>query len=100
MPAQGVQERGDTLQMPTASTNSTRSARKGAKSTSRKAASRRAGSTVRAHKTTRKVSAAKSKRAKAARARAASQTRAAVRQAETASRLTVTERSGALGDYA
>jgi hypothetical protein len=43
---------------------------------------------------------AKSKRAKAARARAASQTRASVRQAESATRLSAFERSTVFGDYA
>ena len=82
--------------MPTSTPNSTRGARKGTKGASRKAASRRTSSSARA----RKASPAKTKRAKAARARAASQTRAAVRQADTATRLTVSDRSNALGDYA
>jgi hypothetical protein len=74
--------------MPTASANSTPSARKPATSASRK------------RKATRKTGPAKAKRAKAARARAASQTRAAVHQAETATRFTLAERSNLLGDYA
>lgn len=82
--------------MPTA-TNSARSPKTGAKKTSRKkATTRRASSTT----STRKVGQAKSKRAKAARARAASQTRAAVRSAETASRLTLADRSNGFGEYA
>ena len=86
--------------MPTA-TNSARSPRTGAKTTSRKkATTRRAGSTTRARKPARKVGQAKGRRAKAARARAASQTRAAVRSAETASRLTLSERSNGFGEYA
>src|SRR5947209_6165686 len=82
--------------MPTSTPNSTRGARKGTKGASRKAASRRTSSSARA----RKAAPAKSKRAKATRARAASQTRAAVRQADTATRLTLPERSNVLGDYA
>jgi hypothetical protein len=81
--------------MPTATTKPARSGRK-AKPTSRKAAS---GSTS-ARKVSRKTTPSKSKRAKAARARAASQTRAAVHQAETATRFTLADRSNVLGDYA
>src|SRR5438105_9705628 len=82
--------------MPTSTPNSTRGARKGTKGASRKAASRRTSSSARA----RKASPAKTKRAKAARSRATNQTRSAVRQAETATRLTVVDRSNAFGDYA
>jgi hypothetical protein len=71
--------------MPTA-TKTTPSGKKGAKAGSRKPAG--------------KTSVSKTKRAKAARARAASQTRAAVRQADSASRLTFADRSNVLGDYA
>ena len=85
--------------MPTA-TNSARSPRTGAKTTSRKQATTRRASSTRARKTTRKVGQAKRTRAKAARTRAANQTRAAVRSAETASRLTLAERSNGFGDYA
>ena len=82
--------------MPTA-TNSVRSPRTGA--TRKKSTTRRASST-RASKPTRKVGQAKRSRAKAARTRAANQTRAAVRSAETASRLTLAERSNGFGEYA
>ena len=85
--------------MPTA-TNSARSPRTGAKTTSRKKATTRRASTTPARTPTRKVGQAKRTRAKAARARAASQTRAAVRSAETASRLTLSERSNGFGEYA
>ena len=85
--------------MPTA-TNSARSPRTGAKTTSRKQATTRRASSTRARKTTRKVGQAKRTRAKAARTRAANQTRAAVRSAETASRLTLAERSNGFGEYA
>jgi hypothetical protein len=71
--------------------------------TSRKTRVRRA-STTRSKATTgtraRKTGATKTKRAKAARTRAASQTRAGVRQAQTATRLSVSDRTNALGDYA
>jgi hypothetical protein len=70
--------------MPTATANSTRSTGKGLKGAPR----------------ARKATASKAKRAKAARARAASQTRAAVREAQNATRLSGAERSNALGDYA
>jgi hypothetical protein len=89
--------------MPTATATPTRSTRKGAKAGSRKAGPRRttkATSASGARKVARKTSASKAKRSKAARARAASQTRAAVRQAETATRLSAFERPSALGDYA
>ena len=86
--------------MPTATANSSRSASRGTKRASRKTSSRPGSSAVRARKVTRKAAPAKSKRAKATRARAASQTRAAVRQADTATRLTLSERSNLLGDYA
>jgi len=55
---------------------------------------------TRARKPTHKVGQAKRSRAKAARTRAANQTRAAVRGAETASRLTLAERSNGFGEYA
>jgi hypothetical protein len=85
--------------MPTAA-NSVRSPRTGAKTTSRKKATTRRASSTRTRKATRKVGQAKPTRAKAARARAASQTRAAVRSAETASRLTLSDRSNGFGQYA
>jgi hypothetical protein len=81
--------------MPTA-TNSARSPRTGAKTTTRKKSTTRRASSTRA----RKVGQAKRSRAKAARTRAANQTRAAVRGAETASRLTLAERSNGFGEYA
>jgi hypothetical protein len=81
--------------MPTATAKTKTRAAKGAKrTTSRKVSAR--GTATRARKT----SATKSKRAKAARTRAANQTRAAVRQAQGATRLTVADRSNVLGDYA
>ncbi len=86
--------------MPTATANSTTSARKSTKSAAPKAPSRRASSAARTRKVSRKAAPPNSKRAKAARARAASQTRAAVRQAETATRVTLYDRSNVLGDYA
>jgi hypothetical protein len=70
--------------MPTATTKTGT----GAQTASRKAPARR------------KTTTSKAKRAKAARARATSQTRAAVHQAGTASRLTRANRSNALGDVA
>jgi hypothetical protein len=76
--------------MPTA-TKTTTSGGKGAKAASGKAPAR---------KVTRKTSASKAKRTKAARARAARQTRAAVQQAENATRLSFAERSNVLSDYA
>jgi hypothetical protein len=79
--------------MPTAS-NSARSPRTGAKTTTRKK------STTRRASSTRKVGQAKRSRAKAARTRATNQTRAAVRGAETASRLTLAGRSNGFGEYA
>src|ERR1700694_1471861 len=110
MPAFSGQEEETPSHMPTVTANSARTTRKGAKTASRKAASRRATSASRARKATsasraRKVTArkpgpAKSKRAKVARARAASQARAAVRQAETATRLSAADRSAVFGDYA
>jgi hypothetical protein len=84
--------------MPTATANSSPSARKGPKGASRNAASRRASSGPR--KLTRKASTARTKRAKGARARAASQTRAAAREAESATRLRLSDRSNGFGDYA
>src|ERR1700732_3465668 len=89
--------------MPTATAKPTRSTRKGAKAGSRKVGARRttkATSASGARKETRKTSPSKAKRTKAARARAASQTRAAVRQAETATRFSAFERPNAFGDYA
>jgi hypothetical protein len=79
--------------MPTANSTSPRSARKG-----RAAGTRRAKTTSRSRKTTKttKARSAKSTRAKAARTRAVNQTRAAVHQAEIASRDT----GGVFGDYA
>src|SRR2546429_8894577 len=100
MPAPSGPGRGDRLPMPTATATSSRSARKGTKRASRKAPSRRVSSAARARRVTRKAAPAKATRATAARARAASQTRAAVHQAETATRLTLPERSNVLGDYA
>jgi hypothetical protein len=81
--------------MPTA-TNSARSPRTGAKTTTRKKSTTRRASSTRA----RKVGQAKRSRAKAARTRAANQTRGAVRSAEAASRLTLAERSNGFGEYA
>lgn len=102
--------------MPTATAKPKRSPHKGAKTTAAKATAPRSGAgsrttrstPVRGRKTTRKASAATSKRAraartraaKAARTRAANQTRAAVSRAETATRLTLSDRSNVLGDYA
>jgi len=85
--------------MPTA-TNSARSPRTGAKTTTRKKSTTRRVPSTRARKPTHKVGQAKRSRAKAARTRAANQTRAAVRGAETASRLTLAERSNGFGEYA
>jgi hypothetical protein len=83
--------------MPTATAKPKSRAAKGAKrTTSRKVSTRSKAATTRARKT----SASKSKRAKVARTRATNQTRAAVRQAQSASRVTVSDRSNALGDYA
>ncbi|HEV2980015.1 MAG TPA: hypothetical protein VGX51_01180 [Solirubrobacteraceae bacterium] len=65
-------------------------------STSRVSASAYSKATTRGRKT----AATKSKRAKAARTRAANQSRAAIHQANGAARLTVGDRSIALGDYA
>ena len=87
--------------MPTAAKPKARAA-KGAK-TSRKVSTRRAGASARGKATTthtRKTTAAKSKRAKGARARAASQTRSAVRQAQGAARLGLSNGSNPIGDYA
>jgi hypothetical protein len=86
MPAFGEQEEEMASNMPTATTKTTRGGSKGAKGAARKPATRKAST--------------KTSRAKAARTRAANQTRAAAHQAGKASRLTLADRSGALGDYA
>jgi hypothetical protein len=87
--------------MPTATAKPKARAAKGAKRTTSRKVSTRG---VSASKTTttrgRKAGASKGKRAKVARTRAANQTRAAVRQAQGATRLTVADRSTPLGDYA
>ena len=83
--------------MPTANSTSSRGARRGGKAGAKSAGTRRASTVARARKSTR---ATKSRSAKAARTRAANQTRSAVRQAETATRLTAADRSNAFGDYA
>jgi hypothetical protein len=96
MPARAGKKE-ETPVMPTVTAKPKARAAKGAKrTTSRKVSTRTKAATTRAGKT----SASKSKRAKAARTRAASQTRAAVRQAQSATRLTVSDRSTAIGDYA
>ncbi len=83
--------------MPTANSNSFRGARRGSKAAAKGAGARRGSAAARGGKSTR---ATKSRSAKSARTRAANQTRSAVRQAETATRLTVADRSNAFGDYA
>jgi hypothetical protein len=75
--------------MPTTNSTSPRGARRGSSAAAKGAR--------RTRKTTR---ATKSRSAKAARTRAANQTRSAVRQAESATRLTVADRSNAFGEYA
>ena len=83
--------------MPTVNSTSSRGARRGSKAAAKGADARRGSAAARGRKSTR---ATKSRSAKAARTRAANQTRSAVRQAETATRLTVADRSNAFGDYA
>jgi len=83
--------------MPTVNSTSSRGARRGSKAAAKGAGTRRGSAAARNRKSTR---ATKSRSAKAARTRAANQTRSAVRQAETATRLTVADRSNAFGDYA
>lgn len=87
--------------MPTATAKPKARATKGAKrTTSRKVSTRGVSASKTTTTRARKAGASKGKRAKAARTRAANQTRAAVRQAQGATRLTVADRSTALGDYA
>ena len=82
--------------MPTVTAKPKARAVKGAKrTTSRKVSARGQAATG-----ARKNAASKGKRAKAARTRAANQTRTAVRQAQTATRLTAFDRSNAIGEYA
>ena len=83
--------------MPTVNSTSPRGARRGSKAAAKGAGARPGSAAARSRKSTR---ATKSRSAKAARTRAANQTRSAVRQAETATRMTVADRSNAFGDYA
>jgi hypothetical protein len=86
--------------MPTASSTSTRATRRRRKGGAKGATKAAVKGPRRATASTRKTGRAKATRAKAARTRAANQTRAAVSQAQTATRLTVADRSNAFGDYA
>jgi hypothetical protein len=100
MPARAGKKE-ETPDMPTATAKPKARAAKGAKRTTSRKTSTRASARSDATTTrARKTAGSKGKRAKAARTRAASQTRAAVRQARGATRLTASDRSTALGDYA